>query len=419
MLSLDFVCQYPEIVQEGLRRRRSAQSIDEILRLAELRRGLITRCDGLYIELKRLQERSQSLPEKQAEELDKQIKANMQDIRQLEMQCSETESRLDQLLLELPNVPHPAVPEGEDDQELRRWGAPLAFHFTPQPHWELSERLGLTDFAAGEKVSGSHFVVLKGLGARLERALIMFLLDLHTREHGYTEILPPYLVKRAMMQGAGELPAYENQAYVCTEDELYLNPTAEVPLVGLHSEEVLTKERLPLRYVAWTTAFRREPGPVFPGLLRLHQYNHIELFQLVEPRESYKALDAMLGHAETALRLLELPYRVTAACAKNLPFSAARTMQLEVWMAAQEQYVEVSSISNCEAFQGCRANIRYRLAGSRSDYVHTLHGAALGVERVMAALLEAYQQADGSVIVPKVLRPYMAASLLTNALERP
>jgi seryl-tRNA synthetase len=242
------------------------------------------------------------------------------------------------------------------------------------------------------------------------------MLDLHTREHGYTEIMPPYLVKRSMMLGAGQLPKFEDQVYVCTEDELYLNPTAEVPLVGLHSDSILPKGALPLRYVAWTTAFRREAGSASRqsrGLLRLHQFNKVELFQLVEPQRSYEAFEQMVVHAERVLRLLELPYRVVTLGARNLPFSAAKTVDLEVWMPGQERYIEVSSISNCEAFQAQRANIKYRLtSGSRSDYVHTLNASGLAVGRTMAAILEAYQQADGSVIIPKVLRPYMALSSL-------
>lgn len=417
MLSLDFIRQHPEVVREGLRRRRDPQSIDEILRLAEQRRGLNARCDGLYIELKNLNEKVRTAPEDKRAALNKQIKAVARDIRQLEVQGNDIEARLQPLLLALPNIPHASVHEGDsdgDDHELRRWGEPLTFHFEPQTHWDLGTQLGLIDFESGVKIGGSRFVVLKGQGARLERALISFMLDLHTREHGYTEIMPPYFVKRSVMQGAGQLPKFEDQAYVCTEDELYLNPTAEVPLVGLHADSILPKGSLPLSYVAWTTAFRREVGSASRqtrGLLRLHQFNKVELFQIVAPQESYAALDQMLAHAETVLRRLELPYRVVALCAANLPFSAARTIDLEVWMPAQQRYVEISSVSNCEAFQSRRAAIKYRpTSGSRSEYPHTLNASGLAVGRTMAAILESYQQADGSVIIPKVLRPYMAIS---------
>ena len=419
MLSLDFIRLHPEVVREGLRRRGDVQDIDEILRLIEQRRGLVTRCDGLYAELKPLREQVRVAPEERREAINKQIKAKSRDIRQLEVQCSDIDIHLQPLVLALPNIPHASVPSGEsedDDCELRRWGTPLSFHFVPQKHWDLSERLHLTDFEAGAKLSGSRFIVLKGHGARMERALITFMLDLHTREHGYTEIMPPYLVKRSMMLGAGQLPKFEDQVYVCTEDELYLNPTAEVPLVGLHSDSILPKGALPLHYVAWTTAFRREAGSASRqsrGLLRLHQFNKVELFQLVEPQRSYEAFEQMVAHAERVLRLLELPYRVVALCARNLPFSAAKTVDLEVWMPGQERYIEVSSISNCEAFKAQRANIKYRpTSGSRSDYVHSLNASGLAVGRTMAAILEMYQQADGSVIIPKVLRPYMALSSL-------
>lgn len=421
MLSLDFIRQHPDVVREGLRRRHDTQSIDEILRLAEQRRGLTTRCEGLYVSLKRLHEavRAASSEARRAE-LNKEIKAITHDIRLLELQSSDIETRMQPFLQALPNVPHPEVVDGGEeatDKVLRTWGEPLTFYFEPQPHWELGERLGLIDFEAGTKIGGSRFVVLKGLGAGLERALISFMLDVHIREHNYTEILPPLLVKRSLMLGAGQLPKFEDQAYVSSQDELYLNPTAEVPLVGLHADSILPKGTLPLRYVAWTTAFRREVGSASRqnrGLLRLHQFNKIELFQLVEPPASYATFDELIGHAEVILRLLELPYRVVELCAQNLPFAAARTVDLEVWMPGQERYVEISSISNCEAFQARRANIKYRpTSGSRSDYVHTLNASGLAVGRTMAAVLEAYQQADGTVIVPKVLRPYMGVSLLT------
>ncbi len=423
MLSLDFIRQHPEVVLEGLRLRRDQQSVEEILRLAEQRRGLMTRCDGLYVELKDLNERVRTAPEAKRAALNRRIKAIGREIRQLEMQSSDIETHLQPLLLALPNIPHTSVHEGDsdaDNYEIRCWGDLHAFHFQPQAHWDLSERLHLTDFEAGTKIGGSRFVVLKGNGARFERALISFMLDLHTREHGYTEIIPPFLVKRSLMLGAGQLPKFEEQAYVSTEDDLFLNPTAEVPLVGLHSDSIIPKGTLPLRYVAWTTAFRREVGSASRqtrGLLRLHQFNKVELFQLVEPQNSYATLEEMLVHVETVLQRLELPYRVVALCAANLPFSAAKTIDLEVWMPAQERYVEISSVSNCESFQARRANIKYRPAnGSRSrhsDYPHTLNASGLAVGRTMAAILESNQQADGSVIIPKVLRPYMTISSLS------
>jgi seryl-tRNA synthetase len=419
MLSLDFICHHPDVVQDALRRRRDPHNIDDILRLAEQRRQLITRRDELYSALKKLREVLHAAPVDQRAALNQQSKALAQDIRQLELQSADVGTRLQFLLLSLPNLPHQSVQEGDseaDDQEIRKWGEPLTFHFRPQAHWDLGERLGIIDAESGIGIAGSRFVTLKGAGARLERALISFMLDVHTREHGYTEILPPLLAKRSVMIGAGQLPRFEEQAYASTADELYLNPTAEVPLVGLHSESILAAQALPLRYVAWTTAFRREAGSASRrtrGLLRLHQFNKVELFQIVEPRASYEALEEMVQHAEVILQRLELPYRVVALCTANLPFTSARTIDLEVWMAGQESYVEVSSASNCETFQARRANIKYRPAPDKhSEYVHTLNASGLAVGRTMAAILESYQQADGSVVIPKVLRPYMGVSLL-------
>jgi seryl-tRNA synthetase len=421
MLNLDFIRQHPEKVRAALRRRRDTQGIDEILRLAEQRRGLLTRCDGLYNALKQLREQVRAVPIEERVELNKKLKATARDIRQLELQTSDIDTRLQVLLLNLPNIPHESVPDGEseaDDRELRHWGEPLLFHFEPQAHWELGERLQLIDFEGGTRIAGSRFVVLKGSGAQLERALISFMLDLHTHEHGYTEIIPPYLVKRSMLVGAGQLPKFEDQVYNCTEDELYLNPTAEVPLVGLHSDSILPPDTLPLRYVAWTTAFRREAGSasrLTRGLLRLHQFNKVELFQFVAPQDSYTAFDQMLEHAEAILKRLELHYRVVALCTANLPFASAKTVDLQVWMPGQQRYVEVSSVSNCESFQARRANIKYRpIDSSRAEYVHTLNASGLAVGRTMAAILESYQQADGSVIMPKVLRPYMGSSSLSS-----
>ena len=418
MLHLDFVSQHPDEVRKALRLRRNPQSIDEILRLAEQRRGLATRTDALYVSLKSLKESVRVAAVEQRVTFSRQVKAITQDVRTLEMQMADISSRLQPLLLSLPNIPHESVQEGSDEDgnlEIRRWGEPLDFHFAPQPHWDIGERLGIIDSERGVKIAGSRFVVLRGMGARLERALISFMLDIHTREHNYTEILPPQLVKRTVMQAAGQLPKFEDQAYISSEDELYLNPTVEVPLVGMHSDSLLPADTLPIRYVAWTTAFRREVGSASRqtrGLLRLHQFNKVELFQITQPHLSYEVLEQMLTHAQAVLQGLDLPYRVMALCTATLPFTAAKTYDLEVWMPGQKEYVEVSSVSNCEAFQARRANIKYR-HGKHTELVHTLNASGLAVGRTMAALLETYQQADGSVVVPEALRPYMGCSLLT------
>lgn len=415
MLSLDFICDHPDVVRAALEKRHETRNIDEILRLAEQRRGLNTRSDGLHAALKNLRETIRSTPVNERDPLNQQLKSLTADIRQTEVQISDVNTYLQFQLLGLPNLPHESVLDG-DDKETHRWGQPLQFFFEPAPHWDLGERLGIFDAEQAAKIAGSRFMLLKGAGARLERALISFMLDVHTQEHGYTEVMPPQLARRAVMLGAGQFPKFEDQVYAC-EDELYLNPTAEVPLLGMHSDSILPPDALPLRYAAWTTAFRREAGSAARqnrGLLRLHQFNKIELFHYTEPQDSYAALGQMLRHAESILLRLELPYRVLALNAVHLPFSAAKTFDIEVWMPGLNEYMEVSSVSNCESFQARRANIKYRSAhAARAAFVHTLNGSGLAVGRTMAAILENYQQADGSVIVPKVLRPYMATSLLS------
>lgn len=421
MLSLDFICQHPDVVRKALAKRGETRNIDEILRLAEQRRGLATRNDGLYASLKKVKEQIPSTPIDKRANINRQSEAIAEDIRRIELQIANVDTHLHLLLLSLPNLPHASVQgiqDGSSDDEVQRWGEPLTFHFEVLEHWVLGARLKIIDAESGAKIAGSRFVTLKGAGARLERALISFMLDVHTREHGYTEVMPPELVKRSVMDGAGQLPKFEDQAYACTEDDLFLNPTAEVPLIGMHSDTILPPDTLPLRYVAWTTAFRREAGSASRhsrGLLRLHQFNKVELFQYVAPQDSYATLEQMLSHAETILQYLELPYRVVALNAANLPFTSARTFDIEVWMPGLQEYVEISSMSNCEAFQAQRANIKYRSGKhARATYVHTLNASGLAIGRTMAAILETYQQADGSVVIPKVLRPYMGMSYLAS-----
>ncbi len=419
MLSLDFIRQHTDIVRANLQKRHDARTLDELLQLEEQRRALVAHRDQMHSVLKHARESIRALPVEKRAAQNRQVKEQEQGIRQLELRIADIDTRLQMQLLSLPNLLHASVPEGEDekdDVEIRRWGEPLSFHFEPKPHWTLGEQLDILDAKSAARIAGSRFVTLKGAGARLERALISFMLDVHTREHDYTEIMPPQLVKSSVLQGAGQLPKFVQQVYHCSEDDLYLNPTAEVPLVGMHAETILSAGTLPVRYAAWTSAFRREAGSASRhtrGLLRLHQFNKVELFQIVEPSVSYQVLETMLGHAEAILRYLALPYRIVLLCAANVPFAASKTYDLEVWMPAQNAYVEISSVSNCEAFQARRADIKYRAtAQAHAEYVHTLNASGLAVGRTMAALLETYQQADGSVIIPKVLRPYMGVSLL-------
>ena len=421
MLGLDFICQHHDVVRDALQKRCETHNdeIDEIIRLSEQRRGFLTRRDGLYSALKIQKEAIRSVPTGQRSVPNELIKARTTEIQALELQIADIDARLQFLQLRLPNIPHASVPVADatvPDEVIRQWGEMVHFHFEPQAHWDVGERLGILDAEMGVRIAGSRFVLLKGAGARLERALISFMLDVHTCEHGYTEVLPPQLVKRSVMVGAGQLPKFEDQVYACAEDELYLNPTAEVPLVGMHSNTILPHGTLPLRYVAWTTAFRREAGSSSHqtrGLLRLHQFNKVELFQYVEPQDSDVELVRMLQHAEAILQLLELAYRVVVLNSAHLPFSASKTYDIEVWMPGMKDYIEISSVSNCEAFQARRANIKYRDGSTaRTAYVHTLNGSGLAVGRTMAAILETYQQVDGSVVVPKVLRLYVGTSIL-------
>jgi seryl-tRNA synthetase len=420
MLSLDFVCQHPDMVRNALQKRGDAPDIGDILRLSDQRKQLIVQRDAIYRELKALKERVRIQEDwQEAAALNVQIKETAADVRKRELEVDEIDTRLQILLLRLPNLPYAQIPVGSEAVEIQRWGEKPFFHAEPKPHWELGNALHLLDAEAATRIAGSQFMTLKGMGARLERSLISFMLDVHTQEHSYSEILPPQLVKRSIMQNAGQLPKFEDQAYVCMTDDLYLNPTAEVPLVGMHSDTTFAAGELPIRYVAWTTAFRREAGSSARqnrGLLRLHQFNKVELFQYVAPGESYEVLEQMVQHAEDILRRLELPYRRVELPACELPFTSAKTFDIEVWMPSMGEYVEVASVSNCETFQARRANIKYRAEqGMRASYVHTLNGSGIAVGRTMAAILENYQQADGSVVVPKVLRPYMGKSLLMHA----
>ncbi|HEY8342546.1 MAG TPA: serine--tRNA ligase [Calditerricola sp.] len=335
-------------------------------------------------------------------------------IKELDERIRQLEAEIDDLLLSIPNVPHETVPDGASDAdnvEVRRWGKPPAFAFDPKPHWELAERLGILDFEAAAKVTGSRFVFYKGLGARLERALINFMIDLHVREFGYEEIFPPFLVHRHSMIGTGQLPKFEEDAFRVADHDYFLIPTAEVPVTNLHREEILDPDDLPKKYVAYSACFRAEAGAAgrdTRGLIRLHQFNKVELVQLVKPEDSYEALEALTAHAEAVLQRLGLPYRVVALCAGDLGFAAAKTYDLEVWLPSFGTYREISSCSNFEDFQARRASIRFRRTPkAKPEFVHTLNGSGLAVGRTVAAILENYQQADGSVVIPEALRPYM------------
>ena len=342
-------------------------------------------------------------------------KARGQRVKQLEAQLEEIEQRRNGVLLTLPNLPHATVPEGRGEAqnvEVRREGTPRAFDFEPKPHWDLGAELGILDFERATRMSGARFSVLLGAGARLSRALINFMLELHTREHGYLEVEPPFLVNADALRGTGNLPKFEQDLFKIAGDwDLYLIPTAEVPLTNLHRSEILDGRTLPLRYTAYTPCFRSEAGSYgadVRGLIRQHQFDKVELVKFTTPEQSYDELEALTRNAETVLQRLGLPYRTVALCTGDLGFAAAKTYDVEVWLPSQKTYREISSCSNTEAFQARRANIRFRRDGTgKAELVHTLNGSGLAVGRTLIAILENYQEKDGTVTIPEVLRPYM------------
>ncbi|MFS0865618.1 serine--tRNA ligase [Fredinandcohnia sp. 179-A 10B2 NHS] len=335
-------------------------------------------------------------------------------IKELDNELKGVEEVLENLLLSIPNIPHESVPIGEsedDNVEVRKWGELPNFTFEPKPHWDVADQLNILDFERAGKVTGSRFVFYKGLGARLERALFNFMLDLHVDEHGYEEILPPYMVNRASMTGTGQLPKFEEDAFRIESEDYFLIPTAEVPVTNLHRDEILSAEELPINYAAFSACFRSEAGSAgrdTRGLIRQHQFNKVELVKFVKPEDSYAELEKLTGNAEKVLQLLNLPYRVLSMCSADLGFTAAKKYDIEVWIPSYGTYREISSCSNFEAFQARRANIRFRRdRDAKPEHVHTLNGSGLAIGRTVAAILENYQLEDGSVVIPEVLRPYM------------
>lgn len=415
MLDWKWAREHPEVVEESLRKRgMEPELFRELVGIDERRRSLQQEVDALRAERNRL---SKQIGQYKREGHDpSQLLAEVQEIsekvKELEILLKEVEEEWKAKLLLLPNLPHESVPVGRDEadnQEVKRWGEIPAFTFQPRPHWEIGEGLGIIDFERAAKIASSRFAVLWKAGAMLERALINFMLDVHTQKHGYTEVFPPFLVNTQAMIGTGQLPKFYEDLYHC-QDDLHLIPTAEVPVTNLHSNEILREEDLPLRYVAYSACFRREAGSYgkdVRGLIRQHQFNKVELVKFTRPEESYQELETLLQDAEEILRLLGLPYRVVVLCTGDLGFAAAKTYDIEVWIPSQNRYREISSCSNFEDFQARRANIRYRLKNGSLGYVHTLNGSGLAVGRTLVAILENYQQEDGTVIIPEALRPYM------------
>ncbi|EMG36834.1 seryl-tRNA synthetase [Desulfocurvibacter africanus PCS] len=416
MLDLKFLRGNMDLVRQALANRNSSLSLDHFEELDRKRRELLLESETLKSErnkasgeVARLKREGQD-----AQSLLGELSAKSERIKILDDLLKGVDDEVQGFLLTIPNIPHASVPVGkseEDNQVVRTWGEPKTFDFTPKEHWELGTALGGLDFERAAKLAGSRFVVLRGWAARLERALAAFMLDVQTCEHGYTEIVPPYMVNRQTMTGTGQLPKFEEDLFKLEGCDYYLIPTAEVPLTNLHADETLDEDKLPLTFCAFTPCFRSEAGSYGKdtrGLVRLHQFHKVELVRIAHPDRSYEDLELMTSHAEAILQKLGLPYRVLALCTGDMGFSATKTYDLEVWLPGQGKYREISSCSNCEDFQARRAGIRCKeKSAKKSRLTHTLNGSGLAVGRTMVAVLENYQQADGSIRVPEALKSYM------------
>lgn len=415
MIDIQLIRNEPEAVRQGLQKLGAEAPIEQIVRLDEQRRELLQEVEQLRHERNQNSEqigRTQDQDQRQRM-IDSMAGVN-QRIKQLESELHEVDQQLEAAMYQIPNLPHESVPVGADESEnrvIREEGQLRQFDFKPLPHWELGPQLGILDFEQGVKLSGSRFYVLRGLGARLQRALIHWMLDLHVGRHGYTEIYPPAIVREQCMWGAGQLPKFADNIYRDAEDDLWLIGTAEIPLTNLHRDEILEGAQLPISYVAYTPCFRREKfsaGRDVRGIKRGHQFDKVEMYQLTSPEDSYPALEQILEAAADVCRELELPFRVVEMVTGDLGFTAAKKYDIEVWAPGSEEWLEVSSVSNCEAFQARRSAIRFRREpGAKPEHVHTLNGSGLALPRTMIAVLESYQQADGSVEIPAVLRPWM------------
>lgn len=416
---------YDSVKQALERRGASLEQLAAFTPLDERRRELLTETERLKNRRNTVSQEVAQLKRSggDAEALIVEMREVGDRIKVLDDEVRELEAKVDELMLAIPNIPHESVPIGkseEDNVEVRRHGEPAAFGFEPKPHWDIAADLQILDFESAAKVTGSRFVFYRGLGARLERALINFMMDLHSDRHGYSEVLPPMIINRDSLIGTGQLPKFEEDLFKLKDTDYYLAPTAEVPVTNLHREEILSADELPKHYVAYSACFRSEAGAAgrdTRGLIRQHQFNKVEMIKFVKPEDSYDELEKMTANAEAVLQLLGLPYRVIALCTGDMGFTAAKTYDLEVWLPSAGTYREISSCSNVEEFQARRANIRFRREPkSKPEFVHTLNGSGLAVGRTVAAILENYQQEDGTVIIPEALRPYMGG---LEAIRRP
>ena len=421
MLDMKFVRENPELVMEAVKKRNGNLDLTEFLELDKKRREITVQVETLKSERNTASQEIGKLKKagQDATEQMVAVRALGDKIAEDDKELKEIEVRLKEILLTIPNIPADDVPVGADDSAnpvVRTWGEPGKFEFEPKAHWDIGEGLNIIDFERGVKVSGARYIFYRGLGARLERAVISFFLDLHTEKHGYTEMFPPFIVNGASMQGTGQLPKFADDMFKLENGDMYLIPTAEVPVTNYHRDEILTAAELPIRYTAYSGCFRAEAGAAgrdTRGLIRMHQFNKVELVKFTKPEESWDELEKLTLDAEEVLQLLGLPYRVVRLCTGDLGFSSATTYDLEVWLPAANCYREISSCSNFLDFQARRANIRFRRdAKAKPEFVHTLNGSGVAVGRTVAAILENYQQADGSVIVPEVLRKYMGCDVI-------
>jgi len=421
MLDIKMIRQDPTILENALKKRHANIDLTEFLELDKKRRALIGETEALK---NKQNEASKLIPKykkegKDISELMAEMKEISEKVKGLDAQVKETDDAIEKIIMTIPNIPNEKVVDGVDDRdnvEIRKFGEPTKFDFEPKAHWDLGNSLGILDPETAGKVTGTRFTFYRGLGARLERSIGNFMLDLHTGKHGYTEIFPPFMVNRASMTGTGQLPKFEDGAFKIVGTDYFMIPTAEVPVTNMHRDEILDGSKLPIKYCAYSACFRQEAGSAgrdTRGLVRQHQFNKVELVKFTTPETSYEELEKLTHDAEEVLQILGLPYRVVRLCSGDLGFSSAMTYDIEVWMPSYGRYVEISSCSDFESFQARRANIRYKNGPKdKAQFVHTLNGSGLAIGRTTAAILENYQQADGSVVVPEALRKYMGVDVI-------
>ena len=420
MLDLKFIRENAELVREAIKNKREKADLDALLQLDVERRQIIGEVESARAQQNKVTAKIAELKKagQDAGEIIAEMKELSARIKALDEKLRSIEKQIHDILIWIPNVPHPSAPVGgeEKNEIIKHWGEMPEMDFKPMPHYEIAEKLNIVDFARASRMSGSFFVSYRGLGARLERALINFMIDLHIDKHGYTEVFPPFITKREAMFGTGQLPKLEEDMYHIPEDDLFLIPTAEVPVTNLHREEIIDGAELPIYYTAYTPCFRREAGAYGKdtrGLMRIHQFDKVEMVKFVKPEDSYDELEKLLQNAEEVLQLLELPYRIKNLATGDLSFAAAKCYDIEVWAQGIEKWLEVSSCSNFEDFQARRANIRFRREkGAKPEYVHTLNGSGLALPRTVIAILENYQTDEGTVVVPGALRKYMGVDII-------